>query len=182
MSLHRRFRGAVSAVWRPVLIVVGAIAVLLLSAGPAMATSGSGSSTSGGTVSPLVWYGQHCQNVKSPNGPTHGSICIILNVSDVTGSIQALVRFNSASGNLAWVTDTNLALNGAGLSNPVRDNGYQFEYVTSSTNDFFSTSWYNFPPYTYWYSDVENPCMVWPTGRQACVSGWLQSTLVYYGW
>lgn len=162
---------AVSRYPRKVLLVLLMSLIMMIIGAPAAFASSSNSASP--NVVPYAWHGTVCRAVSS--GPTHGSICIILNTSDVTGAIQALVRFNSASGDIAYITDTGLVLNALGLNNPVRDNGYQAEPVGNSTNAYFSTGWY-FPPYLrYWWADVKNPCILWKTGRIACVSGWLQS-------
>ena len=118
------------------------------------------------------------------SGPDKGYIQVMINRSDITGAYQALVRFNSTTGNIATVTDTGLQLWGAGLSNPVESNGYQTHRNVNSTNTYFSTNWYNTPPYTYWHSTVKYPCMSWTNGYSDCLltHAWWDSYTIFDGW
>jgi hypothetical protein len=81
---------------RSAFIALAVLGLMTVVSVPAMAATGGPSTAS--HVTPLSWGGVSCHYVHALTGAsTHGTICILLNVSDITGSIQALVRFNSKS-------------------------------------------------------------------------------------
>jgi len=130
------------------------------------------------SAGPLVWFGETCNDVSA--GPDSGQICIVINQSNVTGAVQALVRFNSYSGSLFNVSVNDLVLNRNGKV--VKSTGPTGGPPNNGTNGYISTGWYYPLVSAYFWSDVEDPCMIWPNGLSGCIDGWFQSnTVLIYG-
>ena len=167
------FRKLISHFKVPSALATMALVTIVLTPTPASATTRSSGSVShrGTAASPTFWAGTNCYDLISAQWDW-AQFCVSVNVSDWTEAKQALVTFQSYSGNFKFVRIDGLELNrNEGI---IQRSYYTQEYLNSSSG-YFGTNW----SYTYlgnYSAAVNTPCVIWQNNDWACADPtWYES-------